>query len=103
MLRMKMNEAFAKFFNFYVILDETKIVPRLYFIRHSVKIFEKRSNYESEMASLVCFVGNTLFFTGTSCTWLNEFCKTFLPWISGSNLPSCLRGNDMQRIIEPII
>ena len=67
MLRMKMNEAFAKFFSFYVILDETKIVPRLYFIRHSVKRFEKRSNYESEMASLVCFVGNTLFFTGTSC------------------------------------
>ena len=32
MLRMKMKEAFGKFFNFCVILDETKIVARLYFI-----------------------------------------------------------------------
>ena len=35
---MKMNEVSGKFFNFYVILGETKIVARLYIIRHSTKI-----------------------------------------------------------------
>ena len=37
-LRMKMNEVSGKFFNFYVILGETKIVARLYIIQHSTKI-----------------------------------------------------------------
>ena len=51
------------------------------------KLFDKRSNYESKMACLVCFFGTTLFFTGISCAWLgwiwsNVFTLNFAKWAS---------------------
>ena len=51
------------------------------------KLFDKRSNYESKMACLVCFFGTILFFTGISCAWLgwiwsNVFTLNFAKWAS---------------------